>query len=174
MTKNNLIDCVIEATKGTKKDAELAVDLVIHSITEALVKSEKVELRASLSVVHGIVKQSNGHVQVYSEPNVGTTFKIYLPAVEGQVTARKALDSGTTTDGTETILLVEDERAVRGLALGVFQSHGYEVLTATDGKDALRIAEQCRRPIDLLVTDVVMPCMGGRELAKPCDPRSRR
>jgi PAS domain S-box-containing protein len=119
-----------------------------------------------LAVVHGIVKQSNGHIEVYSELDVGTTFKIYLPAVEEHVTAPKALDRGKSMGGAETILLVEDEKAVRGLALHVFQSHGYEVLTATDGRDAILVAEAYHGPIDLLVTDVVMPRMGGRELAE--------
>jgi two-component system cell cycle sensor histidine kinase/response regulator CckA len=119
-----------------------------------------------LAVVHGIIKQSNGHIEVYSELNVGTTFKIYLPAVNDQVPAPTLLDSGKSMMGVETILLVEDERAVRGLALHAFQSCGYKVLTATDGRDAMLVAEKCRGPIDLLVTDVVMPRMGGRELAE--------
>jgi two-component system cell cycle sensor histidine kinase/response regulator CckA len=117
-------------------------------------------------VVHGIVKQSNGHIEVYSELGVGTTFKIYLPAVQENVATPQALDGSKSVGGGETILLVEDEKAVRGLALRVFQTHGYEVLTAIDGRDAMVVAEARRGPIDLLVTDVVMPRMGGRELAQ--------
>jgi two-component system cell cycle sensor histidine kinase/response regulator CckA len=119
-----------------------------------------------LAVVHGIIKQSNGHIEVYTELGVGTTFKIYLPAVEEQVSVVNAVDGGKWMGGAETILLVEDERAVRGLALQAFQSHGYKVLTATDGCDAMRVAEEYHGPIDLLVTDVVMPRMGGRQLAE--------
>ncbi len=119
-----------------------------------------------LAVVHGIIKQSNGHIEVYTEPGVGTTFKIYLPAVQEQVSALKAVDGGKWMGGAETILLVEDEKAVRGLALQAFQAHGYKVLTATDGKDAMRVAEVYHGPIDLLVTDVVMPRVGGRQLAE--------
>jgi signal transduction histidine kinase/CheY-like chemotaxis protein len=119
-----------------------------------------------LAVIYGIVKQSNGHIEVYSELNIGTTFKIYLPAVEFPITAPKELDYGKSACGGETILLVEDEKAVRGLALHAFQSHGYDVLTAIDGKDAMLVAERSRCPIDLLMTDVVMPRMGGRELAE--------
>lgn len=117
-------------------------------------------------MVHGIIKQSNGHIEVYSEPDIGTTFRIYLPAVEEQVTAPKALDNGKSMGGAETIVLVEDEKTVRQLALHAFQSRGYEVQTAIDGKDAMLVAEERRRPIDLLVTDVVMPRMSGRELAE--------
>jgi CheY-like chemotaxis protein len=123
-----------------------------------------------LSVVHGIVKQSNGHIEVYSEVGVGTTFKIYLPAVEEDIDAPEAFDGSKSVDGVETILLVEDENAVRGLALHAFQARGYEVLTAIDGRDAMLVAEARRGPIDLLVTDVVMPRMGGQELAEALRP----
>jgi two-component system cell cycle sensor histidine kinase/response regulator CckA len=119
-----------------------------------------------LAVVDGIIKQSNGHIEVCSEPDVGTTFKIYLRAVADQVAVPKALDSGQAIGGAETILLVEDEKAVRGLALQTFQSNGYQVLTAADGRDAMLVAEEFRGPIDLLMTDVVMPGMGGRQLAE--------
>jgi ParB/RepB/Spo0J family partition protein len=104
-------------------------------------------------VVHGIIKQSNGHIEVCSEPDVGTTFKICLPAAAEQVAVPKALDSGQAIGGAETILLVEDEKAVRGLALQTFQSNGYQVLTAADGSDAMLVAEEFRGPIDLLITD---------------------
>jgi CheY-like chemotaxis protein len=119
-----------------------------------------------LAVVHGIIKQSNGHIEVYSELDAGTTFKIFLPAVEEQILTSKEAHSGKSVAGVETILLVEDERAVRELALNAFQSHGYKVLTATDGRDAILVAEEYRGSIDLMVTDVVMPRMGGRELAE--------
>jgi two-component system cell cycle sensor histidine kinase/response regulator CckA len=119
-----------------------------------------------LSVVHGIVKQSNGHIEVYSKLNAGTSFRIYLPAVEEQVTTPIPLDSGKSMGGAETILLVEDEKAVRALALYAFKSRGYEVLTASDGVDAMLVAKECRGFIDLLVTDVVMPRMGGGELTE--------
>jgi two-component system, cell cycle sensor histidine kinase and response regulator CckA len=123
-----------------------------------------------LSVVHGIVKQSNGHIEVHSELGVGTTFKIYLPAVEEDAAAPETPDSSKSVGGGETILLVEDETAVRELALHAFQAHGYEVLTAINGRDAMVVAGACRGPIDLLVTDVVMPRMGGGELAEALRP----
>jgi CheY-like chemotaxis protein len=124
-----------------------------------------------LAVVLGIVKQSGGHVDVYSEPDIGTAFKVYLPAVEEKVSAPKALDAGNIGRGTETVLLVEDEDGVRGLAVLVLQTYGYEVLAASKGKEALRLVEKRSSGIDLLVTDVVMPGMGGPELAHALRPR---
>jgi PAS domain S-box-containing protein len=124
-----------------------------------------------LAVVHGIIKQSNGHIDVYSEPDVGTTFKIYLPAIEAQINASETLDGDKSTRGSETILLVEDERVVRGLALHALESRGYKVLSAIDGKDAMRVVAEYRGAIDLLVADVVMPRMGGRELAATLRPQ---
>ncbi len=124
-----------------------------------------------LAVVLGIVKQSEGQVQVYSEPDIGTTFKLYFPAVEEEVSAPKELDSGNGGRGTETVLLVEDEDGVRGLAVLVLQTYGYKVLAAGAGKEALRLVEKRSGGIDLLVTDVVMPGMGGPELADILRPR---
>ncbi len=124
-----------------------------------------------LAVVLGIVKQSEGHVQVYSEPDIGTTFKLYFPAVEEKVSAPKGLDSGNGGRGTETVLLVEDEDGVRGLAVLVLQTYGYKVMAAGSGKEALRHVEKRSGGIDLLVTDVVMPGMGGPELADALKPR---
>lgn len=118
-----------------------------------------------LAMVFGVVKQSGGSIEVYSESGFGTTFKIYLPAVADQATSAAKRSIETVAGGTETILLVEDEDGVRGLALLVLQSRGYTVLAASDGKDALRIIDTHRGHIDLLVTDVVMPRMGGRDLA---------
>ena len=118
-----------------------------------------------LSIVFGIVEQSGGTVWVYSEVGKGTTFKIYLPRTDEfpSVTTLKAVV--TNLRGTETILLVEDEDQSRTVARGILQRHGYHVLEARNAGEALLTCEQHRSRIDLLVTDVVMPQMSGKQLA---------
>ncbi len=120
-----------------------------------------------LATVFGIVKQSGGHVAVYSEVGKGTTFKVYLPRVEQRPVLSKS-HRGTTVlpRGRETVLLVEDEDGVRALSRHILRGFGYTVLEARDGLDALRVAEQHAGRIDLLITDVVMPRLGGREVAE--------
>ncbi|HEV8238244.1 MAG TPA: PAS domain S-box protein [Thermoanaerobaculia bacterium] len=124
-----------------------------------------------LSVVLGIVKQSGGHVAVESEPDAGTTFEIYFPAVEEQVSAANGVDDLSQAQGTETVLLAEDEEGVRRLAALVLRSHGYEVLSAGSGGEALGAVENRQGGIDLLVTDVVMPGMSGPDLAEALQSR---
>ncbi len=119
-----------------------------------------------LSMVFGIVQQSGGGIHVYSEPNHGSTFKIYLPAVQELVVAVTSSRAEVSHGGTETILLVEDDDGVRALALRCLQAVGYEVITARDGVEALAIAKQTNQRIDLLVTDVVMPNMSGPKLVE--------
>ena len=119
-----------------------------------------------LATVYGIVKQSSGYISVYSEPGRGTTFKIYLPRAQDGAPAAPVSESRAHEGGTETILLVEDETDVRALAREFLGSRGYRVLEAQDGREALRISSSHAGEIDLLVTDVVMPGMSGRELAE--------
>lgn len=120
-----------------------------------------------LSTVYGIVKQSGGFIWVYSELNVGTTFKIYLPSLT-ELHFDQELMSIDTAERSETgtVLLVEDDPLVRNVALRALESAGYKVLESGNGHGALAMAHSCDDEIDLLITDVVMPLMGGRELAQ--------
>jgi PAS domain S-box-containing protein len=119
-----------------------------------------------LSTSYGIVKQSGGYIWVYSEPEHGTTFKVYLPRVDESAEPAAAVRLKTAPQkGTETILLVEDEEAVRDLTETVLTSYGYKVIVTQDPEDAQSIAAT-GLPIHLVLTDVVMPSMSGRELAR--------
>jgi PAS domain S-box-containing protein len=120
-----------------------------------------------LATVYGIVKQSDGHIWVYSEPKRGTKFNVYLPRVEGEVESPAENPSSTAVPGgTETLLVVEDEVSLRTLICERLRVQGYTVLEAGDGLEALEVNEHHSGTIDLLVTDVVMPRMRGPELAK--------
>jgi len=118
-----------------------------------------------LATAYGIVRQSNGHITVYSEPGHGTTFRVYLPKAEGNVAATVAVET-TTPSGTETVLLVEDDLNLRTLAHAILQQQGYIVLEAEDAADAIRIADQYAGSVHLLITDVVMPKMNGPAMAR--------
>jgi CheY-like chemotaxis protein len=120
-----------------------------------------------LSTVYGIIDQSGGCIEVESEPGRGATFRLYLPQVEEAAIAPESRSqSGNLRLLSGTILLVENEEIVRALIKGILKGSGYTVLEAADGKEALKISHQHRGRIHLLLTDVVMPHMSGRELAQ--------
>jgi PAS domain S-box-containing protein len=124
-----------------------------------------------LSTVYGIIKQSNGFIWVYSEPGGGTTFKIYLPRVEEEgESVKKEITPMGSLRGSETVLIVEDDDALRNLARLILQPQGYSILEAQNGEEALRVSEGHKGPIDLMITDVVMPGMSGPKLAEALLP----
>jgi PAS domain S-box-containing protein len=119
-----------------------------------------------LSVVHGIVKQCGGHVDVYTEEGVGTAFMVYLPVAPGAVAVVPAPAPPTSERGSETVLVVEDDPSVRGFAVIALRQFGYDVAEAKGGAEALQLLSTYGGKPDLLITDVVMPGMSGRKLAE--------
>jgi signal transduction histidine kinase/DNA-binding response OmpR family regulator len=118
-----------------------------------------------LSTVYGIVKQSGGHIWLYSEPGAGTTFKIFFPRVDQTADLMRDTPNLNLATGTETLLIVEDDDLIRALVQEVLVSAGYTAFSARSGEDALRVFERSPKPIDLLLTDVVLPKMSGKEIA---------
>jgi PAS domain S-box-containing protein len=118
-----------------------------------------------LSTVYSIVKQSGGYVWAYSEMGVGSTFSVYLPRVEGEAESLRSVRPEAQGTGTETVLLVDDEAPVRMVARRFLEMHGYRILEAFNGPEAIRVSREHAGPIHIMVTDVVMPRMSGRELA---------
>ena len=119
-----------------------------------------------LSTVYGIVKQSGGNIWVYSEEGHGTTFKVYLPQLKNTSQQAEApAAEAAIPSGSETILLLEDEDVVRGLARQILEHAGYNVVAASRGEEALRFCNEKSQQVDLLLTDVVMPETSGKEIA---------
>ncbi len=152
------------ADTGKGMDAEIMVHLFEPFYTS---KATGKGTGLGLSTVYGIVKQSGGEIVVESQPGSGATFHIYLPRIIGVMDTKQAARAqGLARPGTETILLVEDEPGVRQLVRDMLHRLGYTILEAGSGAEALRIFEQHRGGIDLLLTDVIMPQMSGRDLAE--------
>ncbi|MCA1959570.1 MAG: PAS domain S-box protein [Desulfomonile sp.] len=128
-----------------------------------------------LSMVYGIVKQHRGHITCYSEPGVGTEFKVYFPALEEPAASgEKAPEAQLPSSGSETVLLVDDEGSIRELGTKILRHAGYEVLTAANGREAVEIYHRDRSRIALVVLDLIMPEMGGRQCLEQLlviDPR---
>jgi PAS domain S-box-containing protein len=117
-----------------------------------------------LSTVYGIVKQNNGFINVYTEEGIGTTFRVYLPLVQGPIKPKTKTVDVLSKKGTETVLLVEDEEMVRDLAETILTRHGYNVINTECGADAVEMCKTFSGKIHLLLTDVIMPGMTGREV----------
>ncbi len=180
-TKNTMID---DAAPGTQLDVAHGAQVVLAVSDTGMGMTPDTQARLfepffttkavgegtglGLSVVYGIVQQSGGSISVYSELGKGSTFRIYLPEVRDAQEVEPDALAPETLDlyrGDETILLVEDEVVVRNFAREVLESQGYTLLQATNGREALRLLRSAQ-PIGLVVTDMIMPKMGGRALAK--------
>jgi two-component system cell cycle sensor histidine kinase/response regulator CckA len=148
---------------GTGMDAETQTHIFEPFFTT---KEKGKGTGLGLATVYGIVKQSGGFIWVYSELGKGTCFKIYLPCVDrGEEVATISRQSTEVPNGTETVLLTEDEQDVREIARQFLESGGYQVIEAKDASEAIQLASENHRKIDLLVTDMVMPGLSGQELA---------
>ena len=124
-----------------------------------------------LATFYGIVKQSRGYIWVYSEPGQGTTFELYLPAVDSEAVSKEREEiSPEELTGSGTILIVEDDDALRKLACEILKPRGYNILEAKNGMEALQVGASHSGQIHLMLTDVVMPKMGGPELAELLRP----
>ena len=153
--------CIVVSDTGQGMDRETR-----ERIFEPFYTTKSGGTGLGLSTVYGIVKQSGGHIWVYSEVGVGTTFKVYLPASGATPSTDLVVASPAAHGGTETILVVEDESAVREVARAMLQRRGYTVLAAADGDQAMRVANRHPARIDLLLTDVVLPRANGRRVAE--------
>jgi two-component system, cell cycle sensor histidine kinase and response regulator CckA len=156
--------CLTVADTGVGMDAETRARAFEPFFTT---KEKGKGTGLGLSLVYGVVKQSGGYIDLFSSPGSGTTFKIYLPRVdEASESEKTSPDTRPSLVGSETILLAEDETSLRTLTRNTLQSCGYTVLEANDGVEALQVSRRHAGTIDLLLTDVVMPGMGGRALAQ--------
>jgi len=129
-------------------------------------KGHDLRMNLTLASINRIVKEAQGLVRISSEPDQGTTFTIYFPALESELSTEEKCFVETGTSSSKTVLVVEDDDAVRVPAVEFLKMEGFKVLQARTGTEAISIAQQKRLPLDLLITDILMPSMSGRELAK--------
>jgi two-component system cell cycle sensor histidine kinase/response regulator CckA len=154
---------IVVSDTGTGMDRETMARIFEPFFTT---KPEGEGTGLGLATVYGIVRQSGGHISVYSEPGRGTTLKVLLPRAREEDDVPADVEPGELARGWESVLVVEDDPAVRALASRVLQDRGYSVLEAASAPEAIRIAEAYGPPIDLLVTDLIVPDMSGRRLAE--------
>src|SRR5207302_10067911 len=162
MTPGDYILLTISDT-GVGMDAETQAHIFEPFFTT---KAQGKGTGLGLATVYGVVKQSGGYIWVYSEPGVGATFKVYLPRVLAESPARPTGDIGDAHQGSETVLVVEDEQSLRTFTSTLLQNSGYMVLEADGGEEALSLAERYKKPIHLLLTDMIMPGMNGPAVAE--------
>ncbi len=153
---------MITFTDSGKGMSEETMDKIFEPFFTTKPKGQGTGL--GLSTIYGIVKQNGGSINVYSELGVGTTFKIYLPRYQGNVERVEEVREETAIDGTGTILAVEDQPDLLELVKKSLEEFGYKVLTAVNPEEGIRLSEEHRGEIDLLLTDVIMPVMNGKEL----------
>jgi len=156
--------CLIFSDTGTGMDTQ-----ILSRIFEPFFTTKPVGKGTGLglSTVFGIVRQHNGWLEVESKPNIGTTFRIYFPASRHAAEKTELVVDAALCNGRETVLVAEDEEALREMVVQVLRLQGYTVLEASSGRDALEVWEQSDRPIDLLLTDMIMPGgVMGSELAE--------
>ena len=153
------------ADSGHGMDAETAARIFEPFFTT---KERGAGTGLGLATVYGIAKQFGGDIEVESEPGVGTTFRLYFPRVSAtpEPFVSQPVDDGRPLQGAETVLLVEDEEALRSIGKEILEAYGYTVILAGDGLEALEVAQNGAEPIQLLMTDILMPRMGGIELAE--------
>ncbi|HBZ56783.1 MAG TPA: hypothetical protein DEO88_15380, partial [Syntrophobacteraceae bacterium] len=150
---------------GSGMDAETASRIFEPFFTT---KGEGRGTGLGLSTTYGIVRQSGGHIRVRSEPGSGATFEVFLPRISGGIESATTIKGAkhVLEEGTETVLLVDDEEMIRKLTAEVLRGCGYTVMAAGHGEEAIRMCSDCDHPVDLLITDLVMPGMNGLELAE--------
>jgi PAS domain S-box-containing protein len=153
--------CVLSVT-----DNGIGMDAAIRDkVFEPFFTTKEQGTGLGLSTVYGIVKQASGAVHLWSEKGVGTSFDVYFPRIEQQADVEPAPEPAAVAAGRETVLVVEDEEAVRSLMRTALEHNGYRVLLAADGVEALKLMDSHSGPLDLVITDLAMPGMNGTELA---------